>query len=137
MPTKSTSDVLPLARICFAVSQPVLAAKSTCLNHLYLLQAGQDPWPYPSVHAPWYGYLFWTLASAGGYGKAADTSFVAANVERWDKCAANIKVGRRAGVAGCCGAEAVHQVFVTGMSAVQNALQTLAGESACCPPTCC
>ncbi|WIA13252.1 hypothetical protein OEZ85_006841 [Tetradesmus obliquus] len=58
----------------------------------FILKAGQDPWPYPSVHAPWYGYLFWTLASAGGYGKAADTSFVAANVERWDKCAANIKV---------------------------------------------
>jgi hypothetical protein len=46
------------------------------------------------VHAPWYGYLFWTMATAGGYGKAVDTNFVAANVERWDKCAANIKVGR-------------------------------------------
>jgi hypothetical protein len=34
------------------------------------------------------------MATAGGYGKAVDTNFVAANVERWDKCAANIKVGR-------------------------------------------
>lgn len=38
--------------------------------------------PYPSVHAPWYGYLFWVLASAGGYGKAADTQFTSAWIER-------------------------------------------------------
>jgi hypothetical protein len=38
--------------------------------------------PYPSVHAPWYGYLFWMTATAGGYNKNADTQFVAAWVER-------------------------------------------------------
>lgn len=64
---------------------------TTCPCRL-LLQAGEEPYPYPSVHAPWYGYLFWTIATAGGYGKAVDTSFVAANIEHWDKCAANIKV---------------------------------------------
>jgi hypothetical protein len=66
----------------------------TCYILVILLaQAGEEPYPYPSVHAPWYGYLFWTIATAGGYGKAVDTTFVGANVERWDKCAANIKVG--------------------------------------------
>lgn len=56
---------------------------------------GRPPLPWPSVHAPWYGYLFWTLMSAGSYGKDADTNFVAANVDRWDNCTANIKVRQR------------------------------------------
>jgi len=38
--------------------------------------------PYPSVHAPWYGYLFWVYATAGGYNKNADTQFVTAYVDK-------------------------------------------------------
>lgn len=38
--------------------------------------------PYPSVHAPWYGYLFWVMASAGGYSRNADTQFTAAWIEK-------------------------------------------------------
>jgi hypothetical protein len=38
--------------------------------------------PYPSVHAPWFGYLFWVSASAGGYNKGADTQFTAAWIEK-------------------------------------------------------
>jgi hypothetical protein len=58
------------------------------------------------VHAPWYGYLFWTAVTAGGFGRDADSTFVAANVDRWENCTANIKV--RAAVhmpvqaIGCC-----------------------------------
>jgi hypothetical protein len=44
------------------------------------------------VHAPWYGYLFWTAVTAGGFGRDADSTFVAANVDRWENCTANIKV---------------------------------------------
>jgi hypothetical protein len=53
---------------------------------------GQPPLAWPSVHAPWYGYLFWTLMTAGAYGRDADSSFVASNVDRWENCTANIKV---------------------------------------------
>jgi hypothetical protein len=84
------------ARLCTQSDSPICTHCNRQVNQLdgfLVLQAGEEPYPYPSVHAPWYGYLFWTIATAGGYGKAVDTSFVAANVERWDKCAANIKVG--------------------------------------------
>lgn len=38
--------------------------------------------PYPSIHAPWYGYLFWVYSTAGGYNKNSDTQFVSAWVEK-------------------------------------------------------
>jgi hypothetical protein len=57
------------------------------------------PVPWPSIHVPWYGYLFWTVAAAGGYGKTADTAMVPVKVEssrrstlRSASCTANIKV---------------------------------------------
>lgn len=63
---------------------------STC--SLLLQPEGKPPLPWPSVHAPWYGYLFWTAVTAGGFGRDADSTFVAANVDRWENCTANIKV---------------------------------------------
>ena len=67
------------------------------LFHVCVVQEGKEPWAYPSVHGPWYGYLFWVMATAGAYGQNADSSFVSANVEKWDNCTANIKVVDRAG----------------------------------------
>eukprot|EP00775_Hariotina_reticulata_P014710 gene14710-14875_t len=61
-------------------------------NFEWKVPKGQPPMPYPSVHAPWWGYLFWISASAGDYGKSADTVFVPASIEKWDACTANIKV---------------------------------------------
>ncbi|WIA29580.1 hypothetical protein OEZ86_012072 [Tetradesmus obliquus] len=57
------------------------------------------PVPWPSIHVPWYGYLFWTMAAAGAYGKTADTSFVPVTRDSGRRvqpassnCTANIKV---------------------------------------------
>eukprot|EP00882_Tetradesmus_deserticola_P012264 GHRQ01012998.1.p1 GENE.GHRQ01012998.1~~GHRQ01012998.1.p1 ORF type:complete len:237 (+),score=52.89 GHRQ01012998.1:871-1581(+) len=52
----------------------------------------QRPVPYPSVHAPWYGYLFWTVATAGNYNSNVDVTLVQAKVEHKGKCSANMKV---------------------------------------------
>jgi hypothetical protein len=52
------------------------------LSLLSLLPQAPPYVPYPSVHAPWYGYLFWVVASAGGYTRNADTQFVAAYIDR-------------------------------------------------------
>lgn len=49
--------------------------------------------PWPSVHAPWYGYLFWTIAAAGKYNSKSDATFVNTKVEDKGKCGANMKVG--------------------------------------------
>jgi hypothetical protein len=59
------------------------------------------PVPWPSIHVPWYGYLFWTVAAFGGYCRTADASFVPVKIgstasrsttSRSASCAANIKV---------------------------------------------
>jgi hypothetical protein len=52
----------------------------------------QPPAPWPSVHAPWYGYLFWTVAAAGKYNSKSDATFVQTKVEDKGKCSANMKV---------------------------------------------
>ena len=47
--------------------------------------------PYPSVHAPWFGYLFFMEASAGDWWRNSDTAFVST----WAKagnCKANAKI---------------------------------------------
>lgn len=49
---------------------------------VYCVQTPYPYKPYPSVHAPWYGYLFWVMASAGGYSRNADTQFTAAWIEK-------------------------------------------------------
>lgn len=51
----------------------------------------EQPVPWPSIHAPWYGYLLWTVAAAGDYGKRADTTIVETRVESKAGCGANIK----------------------------------------------
>lgn len=53
---------------------------------------GRAPLPWPSVHAPWYAYLMWTTAVAGGYGQAVDATLVAASFDKLDTCTANLKV---------------------------------------------
>jgi hypothetical protein len=52
----------------------------------------EAPVPWPSIHAPWYGYLFWIIAAAGNYNKAADATFVQTKVENKGNCNANMKV---------------------------------------------
>lgn len=52
-----------------------------------------EPVPYPSIHAPWYGYLFWITAAHGGYGTHANTVFLPAVIGDTEDCSANIKVG--------------------------------------------
>jgi hypothetical protein len=52
----------------------------------------EQPVPWPSVHAPWYGYLFWTVASAGNYSSNSDATFVQTKVESKGNCNANMKV---------------------------------------------
>lgn len=52
----------------------------------------EKPVPWPSVHAPWYGYLFWTIAAAGKYNSKSDATFVNTKVEDKGKCGANMKV---------------------------------------------
>lgn len=55
----------------------------------------EPPLPYPSIHAPWYGYLFWTIAAAGDYQQHTDANFVPAKINNRGKCGANLKVRSR------------------------------------------
>jgi hypothetical protein len=52
----------------------------------------EAPVPWPSIHAPWYGYLFWTVAAAGKYNSKSDATFVQTKVENKGNCNANMKV---------------------------------------------
>jgi hypothetical protein len=47
--------------------------------------------PYPSVHAPWYGYLLFRTATAGLGGGFSDTTLVNVNTNA-GSCGANVKV---------------------------------------------
>ncbi|KAI8474854.1 MAG: hypothetical protein J3K34DRAFT_406796 [Monoraphidium minutum] len=47
--------------------------------------------PYPSVHAPWYGYLLFRFATAGPAGGFSDTTLVRVDTNRAG-CNANVKV---------------------------------------------
>lgn len=61
-------------------------------NFHFDVKPGEAPVPWPSVHAPWYGYLLFTVATAGQLGKRADTTFVPAAIDNRGKCGANVKV---------------------------------------------
>eukprot|EP00775_Hariotina_reticulata_P002235 gene2235-2547_t len=50
------------------------------------------PVAWPSVHAPWYAYLFYIIATAGDYNKPADTTFVDNAWEGNGGCTANMKL---------------------------------------------
>lgn len=66
------------------------------------VKPGEGPVPYPSIHAPWYGYLLWTVAATGGIGRAADATFVPATIDNKGKCGANMKVMLEPGVLYIC-----------------------------------
>jgi hypothetical protein len=50
-----------------------------------------DSKPYPSVHAPWYGYLLFRLATAGASNGFSDATIVSSG-GRGGGCQANVKV---------------------------------------------
>jgi len=47
--------------------------------------------PYPSVHAPWFGYLFFMEATAGNWWEDSDTAFVTTRAQS-GTCKANAKI---------------------------------------------
>jgi hypothetical protein len=73
----------------------LLLIPAVCLSHpIVQLQAANLPTPvaWPSIHAPWYAYLAWTILAHGDYKKLADTTFVGAKVDNMQFCKANMKV---------------------------------------------
>ncbi|WIA22326.1 hypothetical protein OEZ85_004640 [Tetradesmus obliquus] len=72
-----------------ALGQPNTGVQT---NYAYNVRPKEPPLPYPSVHAPWYGYLFWTIAAAGDYGRHADANFVPVWVQNRGRCSANMKI---------------------------------------------
>jgi hypothetical protein len=47
--------------------------------------------PYPSIHAPWFGYLFFKDASAGSWDAFSDTAFLSVSPSQ-GSCKGNVKV---------------------------------------------
>lgn len=86
-------------RMYFRAALPSYSHTDNCCPLQINPAALPAPVPWPSIHVPWYGYLFWTMAAAGAYGKTADTSFVPVTRDSGRRvqpassnCTANIKV---------------------------------------------